>query len=190
MDRLRVNNALLRRHYIRRVLIEEWQAGRGVKTVEDIILLVRERYGLGMHERGVRTDLDAMHAVKIEQAGYRGTFWIVPPWRMDMQNVARLADQETVLNEVQHRLNGYAMDSVVLGARVFINTDRHCGRMVGEWIALLDWPEIGHVVCHDHSVEILCLNDNYAALVHAKLLGDMGVLILPEERGERLVRDE
>lgn len=174
---LQANNTLIRRQYIRRVLTEEWQAGQGVKTTRDLSRLLAERYGLKVDPSVLDNELRAMRAVKIEQAGHQGSFWVVPPWRLDMMNVTYYADQTTILNEVQHRLTGYALNSLILGERVIINTDRHCGRMIGEWITLLDWPEMGHVISHDHSIEILCLTPEYAELVHAKLIGDPGVLL-------------
>ena len=175
LQRLRAQSSLIRRGYIRRLLTESYMTGDWIFSRPELRRRLIKIYKIGTSIESVERDLRILRAVKVRVPGVDKLVWAIPAYGHDMVAMRPKLDESTIEQEISTRLYNFALEVFISESWVILVTDKFCGKMIGEWIALLTWPEIIHVISHDHTVIVMCIDKIYADVVRARLIGDIAV---------------
>lgn len=173
LARLSSQTSIIRRGYVRRVLIEAWDNGQAFQSIKDIRLYLMQHYSIDASIQTITNDLSAVGAIKATPEGHGKTFWMLPAYDPESEPVRAKIDQITVTNELAHRIHSYVLEMFVHQSTVVIKTDMFCGKMIAHWIAMLTWPEILHIASYDHSIMVLCISEDMAETVRRRLIGEV-----------------
>lgn len=161
---------LIRRNALRRLLASRYSWETGYTSYEQIRHALAE-LGHDVSTITVRNDMDDLKAVKIKIEGETRSFWFIPPWNPELAHLAEVTDQDTIEQEVSSRIAAYVSDGFTWQTEVVLLAEQNCGRMLADWIAMLQWPGMIHVREHAHSVSILCETGEVAEYVLHRLIG-------------------
>lgn len=160
----------VRRAAIRRILSGRYNYAEGVTSYEQLQKEL-EQHGHHTSIMTIRQDMEALGATKIKVEGEARSFWFIPPWNPEMAHLSDIVDQDTVEQEVAARIAAYGKDAFTWGCEVILLGEQNCGRMLADWIAMLQWPGMLHVREHAHSVSVLCESEEIAVYVRDRLIG-------------------
>jgi arginine repressor len=166
-NRLRKSQKLLRRARIRAVLAEH-QGIDGISSYDQMADI------LGVSTVTVETDFKELGAVKIKDRidGRNYSWWIIPAHNPHLNDVRQNVSQGVIEQEVALKLKAHALTSQVVQNTVIITTERSAGLLVADWIRLLNWPDILHVIENRDSCVVVCPDVGAATMTHKRLTGD------------------
>lgn len=150
--------------HLRHILTEAWVNGRPMRTIDDIQERLLRNAGADVSRGTIERDLHALGAIRIIPEGDapEAAFFVIPPYVPEAEDLRSKLSADVIAIETEHRIAAYVVEMFPWKDFVIINTDRNCGQMVADIIALNPWPELVHVQASAHSVLVLCANPKAA----------------------------
>lgn len=167
---LRPNNRLIRRASIRRILMGRYHSN-GISSIEHLQSELLHATGIRASRETLNTDLKDLGATKVTDAETGISWWVVPAFNPNVEDIRDQLDPDQVEYELGAKLAAHAVDVTPIGNTVYIMTEPRAGLLVGYWARWLAWPEI--LVAReflDHA-EIVCFTPDAALSVAEKLVG-------------------
>lgn len=167
---LRPNNRLIRRAAIRRLLLGRYHAN-GIRSLEQLQTELLHAHGIRVSRETLNTDLKDMGAVKANDMASGISWYTIPAYNPNVEDIRGQLDPDQVEYEVGAKLAAHAVDVAPVGSVVYVMTEPRAGLLVGYWLRWLHWTEI--LITReflDHA-EIVCFTPDAALSVAEKLIG-------------------